>query len=93
MRRRDTGPSAKVRREVAERAGHRCERCRCHPWPQGHVHHRKPRGIGGTVDPRANLASNLAYLCSTCHDHVELNRAESYAAGWLLTDYEETADA
>lgn len=55
------------------------------------VHHRKPRGMGGTKDPLSCDPRNLVLLCGTgttgCHGEIESNRAEALATGWLLTSY------
>ena len=43
-----------------------CEICSCDVSEIMHKHHIVPR-----TDPRStNLASNLAYICPSCHAHV-----------------------
>lgn len=93
-RRRDTGPSAAVRRTVLERSGGWCERCGTalhdgHQWIAPHsIHHRRARGMGGTTDPVTNTVVNLLLLCGTgttgCHGWVESNRLEAIRDGYLL---------
>lgn len=88
-RAKDTGPTAAQRQRVAERAVDCCERCgrvlrHEGEWVLAHsVHHRLPRGRGGT-----NAYSNLALLCGTgvtgCHGEVEWRRTEAYTTGWLV---------
>ena len=77
---------AETRSIVANRAGGVCERCGRH-WGSN-VHHRKPRGMGGTRDPQANSPANLVLLCGSgtfgCHGEVESNRAKAYMDGWLV---------
>lgn len=51
------------------------------------VHHRQPRGMGGSsLD--VNRASNLLLLCGSgttgCHGMVESQRVLAYAHGWLV---------
>lgn len=68
-----------------------CERC-------GHtitndafgysVHHRIPRQMGGSKDPRISMPSNLLLLCGSgvtgCHGAVESSRMLAFDAGWLV---------
>lgn len=79
---RKTGPSQDVVNAVLERAGHQCERCGCPRVEQ--IHHRKPRGAGGTRDPQINSTSNLLALCAQCHVEIESNRTVAYEQGWLV---------
>jgi 5-methylcytosine-specific restriction protein A len=65
---------------MARDAG-RCRRC----GAIGHqIHHRRPRGMGGTSDPLINNPSNLVLLCQPCHAEVESAREQAYDSGWLL---------
>lgn len=89
VQRRHTGPSARIRSQVLMRAGGRCERCHepvgIHP---SSVHHRIPRGMGGTSDDVVNTVAALVLLCGSgttgCHGWVESHRMEAYATGWLI---------
>ncbi len=80
-----TGPTAKTVQLVKDRAANCCERC-------GHsvenvraaVHHRRPRGMGGTVRPGTNCPSNLLLLDEACHLAVESSRQISREQGWLV---------
>jgi hypothetical protein len=79
-----------ARRVVIERARDRCEKC-------GHlidaydfsVHHRRPRGMGGSKDPATNMPSNLMLLCGSgttgCHGWVESNRSDALLMGFLVS--------
>jgi 5-methylcytosine-specific restriction endonuclease McrA len=78
----NTGPNEYVVNAALERANHCCERCG-RPRPE-QIHHRKPRGAGGTSDPKINVLSNLLVLCSACHVEVESDRAVAYEQGWLV---------
>lgn len=83
-----TGPDAEARRLVLDRAGGCCERCLCTLWAEDRwvrphsVHHRQPRGAGGTSRAGANSPANLLLLCGTgttgCHGEVEAMRADAY---------------
>jgi hypothetical protein len=52
------------------------------------IHHRKPRGMGGTKDPAISRLSNLLALCGSgttgCHGWVESSRRLAYERGFLL---------
>lgn len=52
------------------------------------VHHRRPRGSGGTKLKWVNLPANLILLCGSgttgCHGWVESHRAFARASGWLV---------
>ena len=83
-----------VRELVYIRDGHRCARCSISILNDpGSIHHRKPRGMGGTKDARANDPRNLIRLCGTgttgCHGWVESRRADAYSKGWLIRSYDD----
>lgn len=81
---RYTGASPSVLLLVKTRAAGRCERCAWAVPTDAEVHHRIPRGMGGTKDPRINLSSNLVVLCAACHRWIESYRQAAYRAGWLV---------
>lgn len=67
--------SEPLRRQVVERAIHRCEYCHSTVLVTGgsfHIEHVRPVVMGGTTD-----ASNLAYACARCNLHKG-SRARSY---------------
>jgi len=81
------GPSKKVREKVIYRDRESCRRCG--RWADGgSIHHRRPRGMGGTSDPVVNLPANLVLLCGSgttgCHGWVEANRVQAREDGWLV---------
>lgn len=84
-RRRDTGPNKATRDLVKQRADWRCERC---GLCRGEViHHRDPRGSGGSSRPEINLPSNLAFICQSCHRDIEtVHRMAAIGDGWLVQD-------
>ncbi|MCM0619809.1 HNH endonuclease [Nocardioides bruguierae] len=91
---RSTGPTLETRHLVIARCAGRCERCGRglrigDTWTGDHsIHHRRPRGMGGTTDPTANTPANLLLLCGSgttgCHGWVEANRGEATRLGWLV---------
>lgn len=80
----DTGPTQHTRDMVRKRAEDCCELCGL--WAvAAQVHHRQPRHMGGSSDPRINAPSNLVLFCAMCHQWVETaERAAAYQYGWLV---------
>jgi len=70
---------AKVRAEVWERSGGRCEGC--HREEAVAFHHRLKQSQGGP-----NTANNLMHLGLSCHDWTERNPTECFKNGLLLTE-------
>ena len=73
---------------VQGRSQNRCERCGTSSAYRWSLHHRLPRGMGGTRDPELNNPCNVLHLCGSgtegCHGWVESNRTISYEFGWLV---------
>lgn len=75
-----------------KRDGRHCRRCGIAITGFGSLHHRLPRGMGGSKSPtgkaRADRASNLVLLCGSgttgCHGWVERHRRQAYETGWLV---------
>lgn len=88
---RNTGPTASTRKLVKTRARNCCERCGRPITGDYSIHHRKPRGMGGTKNASANLPSNLVLLCGSattpggCHTAVEKFRQAAITTGWIVT--------
>lgn len=86
-----TGPTRRVREDVICRSNGMCERCgkQLHGQPYS-VHHRRPRGMGGTVRPESNQPANLLVLCGSattpgsCHQWIESRRSEAFEDGLLI---------
>ncbi|GAA3510279.1 hypothetical protein GCM10022234_00650 [Aeromicrobium panaciterrae] len=82
-----TGATATVRELVYERANKCCERCGIYAYG-GSVHHRRPRGMGGSKQADTNQPSNLILLCGSgttgCHGWVESHRNEAIDTGLVL---------
>ena len=94
---RYTGATEATRNMVLERANYRCELCNKSFIGVGmSIHHRKPRQMGGTKNPKINNASNLLAVCgsgtSGCHGKIESNREEAYKNGHLVHSYEDPAE-
>lgn len=90
---RNTGPDVDIRMRVLWRDAYECVRCgeTLHERRAHHIHHRRPRGMGGTCRDDANAMTNLLSLCVDCHTHIESRRAEGYESGWLVSQCSDPA--
>lgn len=78
---------ANTRRNVLCRAFFACEICGT-KQEMSSIHHRTPRGMGGSRDKKLNSMANLVYICGSgttgCHGRVESYREQAYERGWLV---------
>lgn len=90
---RATGPPPEVVDLVYARANYDCEICTESVGDRRgidhHIHHRRPRALGGTRREDTNAPPNLMLLCPPCHLQVETHRAEAQAMGWLVPQVED----
>lgn len=77
-----TGFPKAVRAAVLARAAGWCERCGAAEPVE--VHHRRPRGMGGSKAADTNSAANALALCGECHRVVESDRDDATQFGWLI---------
>ena len=77
-----TGFPKSVRDLVYRRANGYCEICGFNQPTQ--LHHRRPRGAGGTRRISSNLPANALAVCTECHQMAESNRELAYTRGWLV---------
>lgn len=97
---RVTAPSQSTVETVLARDRQACARCGVTlTGPRGlgwSIHHRVPRGMGGTKRRDINSASNLAALCGSgttgCHGWIEQNRAEGIKTGFLVSKFGPVAE-
>lgn len=81
---------SQTRTLVLTRSGYKCERCygRLDEGYGFSVHHRLPRGMGGTKGREIHQASYLLVLCGSgvtgCHGWVEVNRTQALTLGLLI---------
>lgn len=80
---RRTGPGLAVRDCVYARDRFACVLCGDRDGAFA-LHHRRPRGAGGTRRANANSPANLVLLCNDCHAHTESHRADALDRGLLL---------
>lgn len=90
-----------IRHLLATRSGQRCEVCggRLSAVVEPTVHHRQPRGKGGTSRSDVHNLSNLLLLCggamggiAGCHGWAEANRSDAEARGLIVRHGLESAD-
>lgn len=67
---------------IIERSQGSCERCDFAPVEQ--LHHRRPRGAGGSKRDDTNTPANAFAICEPCHRYIESNRSEALDKGWLV---------
>jgi 5-methylcytosine-specific restriction protein A len=80
---KNTGPSKKVRAQVAKRDQGVCQRCQVREAAD--LQHRIGRGSGGTSREIVNDVSALVSVCRSCHDWIERGeREQAYATGWAI---------
>jgi len=78
----------KTRGQIKERAEGRCERCGS-MVRDSHIHHRKPRGMGGTKRHGSCTTANGLFLHPSCHYYIENHRKESKEMGFILGQTED----
>lgn len=92
-----SGFSRPTRLLVYARAQERCERCGVYAYG-GSVHHRRPRGMGGSKQPATNGPANALLLCGHatspdgCHQWVENHRADALDQGLLVLQSQTPAE-
>lgn len=86
--RRDTGPDQATVQQVLARSTWGCEVCGDGLYAQRgwdwHIHHRRPRAMGGTKWNGCNLPSNLLVVCKACHEDIESRREVALKYGRLV---------
>lgn len=76
----------KARKLIEQRARGRCELCDA-PAQTAQIHHRKPRGMGGTKNPASRSPSNGLYVHFKCHEWIERNREQAALKGYLVPQW------
>ena len=85
---RKTGPDRATVEALFERSHERCERC----GSRGEqIHHRRPRGMGGTRREDTNSLAAIVHLCANCHAYIESNREWAHEHGWLVRQWADPA--
>lgn len=76
-------PPADVRVVVRARAGRKCE-C-CGVVALCILHHRRPKGMGGSNATDRHSPQNLVSICHSCHDYIHRSGDTAvYDNGWLV---------
>lgn len=82
-KRKNTGPSAKIRGLLLERSGGRCEFPACPEWAT-EPHHRYGRKNGGSSKPWINNLCNLVAACRHHNEWVEREPKKAAEIGMYL---------
>jgi hypothetical protein len=56
------------------------------------IHHRRPRGMGGTKRQESGTAANGLFVHPKCHAMAESQRNTALANGWLVSQTAEPED-
>lgn len=72
-----------VRNQIKERSKQRCEVCTAYAF-HAQIHHRKPRGMGGSKDPVSGSAANGLWVHPACHSKIESQRSWAFDRGYLV---------
>lgn len=84
---RKTGPSKAQAELVVARSGGVCEAWffdGCNGRAE-QLHHRRPRGMGGSKRSDANSPAVLVHICWPCHVEIESHRAYARDRGLLIS--------
>jgi hypothetical protein len=79
-----------VRDIIINRSGGSCEICALAAIDQ--IHHRVPRGMGGTKRKDIHQPSSLLGLCAPCHSMIESRREFALDRGWLVRQGHDPAE-
>jgi hypothetical protein len=84
---RNTNPSRVAVAIVRARSGGVCEICGARRANQ--IHHRRPRGMGGSRRVSTNRAANLLDVDDGCHERIERNREWAREHGYLVAQQQD----
>jgi 5-methylcytosine-specific restriction enzyme A len=90
--RRPTGFSPEVVELVTMRSGYNCEvmATGCTLMAE-ELHHRRPRGMGGSRRVDTNTAANALAICRRCHNRVESMRNWARDNGFVIPQHADPA--
>lgn len=90
MASRKTGPSSAQADLVSARAGGVCEAMfvdDCNGRAE-QMHHRRPRGMGGTRKEDVNSPASIVHICLPCHTSIESHRLVARERGFLISQHD-----
>jgi len=83
-----------LREHILMRSGGVCECCGQQRYES--LHHRTPRGMGGSIDPALNSPANITGVCghgtAKCHGRIEVSRIIAMNYGWLVPRGQDSAE-
>ena len=77
---------------IEDRANGYCEFCFYPATEEMQIHHRRPRGMGGSKDPVTASPANGVWVHYHCHRAIEENRQHSLATGYLVHQHRDPRD-
>ena len=82
----------KTAQVIEQRANGYCEFCMYPATEEMQIHHRRPRGMGGSKDPVTASPANGVWVHYQCHRAIEENREHSLATGYLVHQHRDPRD-
>lgn len=80
-----SGFTAHAKELILSRSGGNCEvMAKGCGYTATDIHHRRPRGMGGTTRPDSNIVSNGIAVCRHCHMWCESERNWARDNGFLV---------
>lgn len=76
--------STKVRDKIKTRAHGSCEVCGFTIGYSAQIHHRRPRGMGGSRSEQSGSISNGLFIHPKCHAQIESDRNKAMSMGFLI---------
>lgn len=76
--------STRIREQIKNRAHGTCEVCGFTISYNAQIHHRKPRGMGGTKSEQSGSMSNGLFVHPKCHAQIESDRNKAMSMGFLM---------
>lgn len=74
---------------IEDRANGLCEFCQESATEQMQIHHRRPRGMGGSKDPTTASPANGVWVHYQCHRAIEENREHALNTGYLVYQHKD----
>lgn len=84
--------STKVRDKIKNRAHGSCEVCGFTIGYSAQIHHRRPRGMGGSRSEQSGSISNGLFIHPKCHAQIESDRNKAMSMGFLIYQGDDPAN-
>jgi len=85
--------STRVREQIKNRSKGQCEVCGMRLMIyEAQIHHRRPRGMGGSKSAATGSVSNGLHVHMKCHERIESNRINAMDNGYLMYQTQEPSE-